>query len=244
MDADAKKSDRRIRNISIFAQRSATSTVTPALSAKFLEQMSKFYVMAKETYEGLEKKFKEAEKDYEIACLKYCEEPKTTAPEEFFGIFTKFCQAYTAAKKENLASEAKLAQDKKRDEAKQAAELRKQNKNKDCQINEESPPQVVEGLDDLISSIRTGKAFQDKSKGGSLLSDGDSNSSIKKLRKKRESISIQNKVALQLPISKSNNESEPAERALSFQNAERGVGAVRIKRAPTLGMKSLAEKLG
>jgi hypothetical protein len=122
---------------------------------KFTETMGVFYKETLSIYESLDDKFKKAEKDFEKAVSFYGEDPKSMTPEEFFGIFSKFCASYLTAKQENEAALAKEISDRKREEAKRDQEEARKKK------KEEAPRQTNKegGLDDLISSIRTGKAF-------------------------------------------------------------------------------------
>ena len=52
----------------------------------------------------------------------YGEDPKNTTPEEFFGIFASFCNAFTNAKTENEVAKAKEAAERKREESKKQEE--------------------------------------------------------------------------------------------------------------------------
>jgi Formin Homology 2 Domain len=226
---------------------SANTNNTTQLNAKFKEQMSKFYSVAEESYNALDTKFKVAEKDFETACVLYVEEPKTTTPEEFFGIFSKFCQSYTAAKKENEMALQKELQDKKREEAKKVAEEKMNMKKREkSESNLAVTAGIKEGgLDDLISSIRTGKAFQDKvprrtsSRGqGAVKPDQDPSESIKKLRQghnARESV-----LGKQLSFANA----DVGVKKPSFQNAEQGAVGRLKRNVERADGKTLAEKLG
>ena len=127
---------------------------TGDMNAKFIDVMDKFEHETRKIYEGLDKDFKIANDKFEQAAEHFGEDPKTITPEEFFGFFSKFCREYIVANNDNDAAIVKVAQDKKREDAKkQDDEKRKQNR-----ISK--PPEAKkDGLDDLISSIRTGKAF-------------------------------------------------------------------------------------
>jgi hypothetical protein len=80
-------------------------------NGKFVDVMKKFYSEAKAVYDAQDELFKQAEKDFDKVAIMFGEDPKNTTPEEFFGIFSKFVQG-------NEAAIAKVASEKKREEAK------------------------------------------------------------------------------------------------------------------------------
>lgn len=222
---------------------SQASNNTAALNSKFREEMTSFFSIAQATYDTLDSKFKAADKEFETACILYAEEPKTTTPEDFFGIFSKFIQGYKAAKLDNEAASQKDIQEKKREEAKKtAAEKIDAKKREKSEMNLASAAGGKEvglgGLDDLISSIRTGKAFQGKSvsrKGtNNNLKEQDPNVSVKKLRQghnNRESI---------MQKSKDADADIGGTKKPTFQNLDQGA----IGRLKRTGDRTLAEKLG
>jgi hypothetical protein len=87
-------------------------------NGKFVDVMKKFYSEAKAVYDAQDELFKQAEKDFDKVAIMFGEDPKNTTPEEFFGIFSKFVQGYQTCKVENEAAIAKVASEKKREEAK------------------------------------------------------------------------------------------------------------------------------
>lgn len=131
-------------------------------SEKFKGLMQDFYKTAETSYNGLESLFKNSEKDYDKACILYAEDPKIITPEEFFGFFSKFVSTFITARQENVAAVAKEVQDKKREEAKKVAN----NKLQEKKIARQSMATgaALGGLDDLISAIKTGQAFNLTSK--------------------------------------------------------------------------------
>jgi hypothetical protein len=244
MSTDSKKTGLLNKQPSLSSMSSSNTTNSEQLNSKFIEQMLKFYAKAEASYNSLDSKFKIAEKDYETACLLYCEEAKTTTPEEFFGVFSKFCQSYLEASKENYMIAQKELQDKKREEAKKIADKQKIDRKSHISLlfpadpppssapsakatsSAKSGPAVGEGLDDLISSIRTGKAFQDKA--------GNSNT-IKKRGNRRDSIS--HGTFQPLP------DTDSLPKKLNFQNMDQKVVG-RLKRIPNPDEKTLNQKLG
>lgn len=131
-------------------------TTSETLNLKFKNEMKSFYDEAQKVYTAMDAKMKSAEVNFEAACVLYAEDPKTSTPEEFFGVFAKFVSSFTKSKAENDAWIAKEEQERKRDQAKKTA-LEKTKKKEETTPIANSKEDA--GLDDLISAIRTGKAF-------------------------------------------------------------------------------------
>ena len=70
----------------------------------FINFLQSFYEESDEKFSKMIIKFKSAETEYDEAIALYGEESKSTTPEEFFGIFNKFKQAYIIAQSENVAA--------------------------------------------------------------------------------------------------------------------------------------------
>ncbi|EGF79568.1 hypothetical protein BATDEDRAFT_89642 [Batrachochytrium dendrobatidis JAM81] len=137
---------------------STSSTTSAQLNVKLESIMRSFHAKSTKIYTDLDERFKVAEKDFEKALLLYGEDVKNATPEEFFGTFAKFTSAYLAAKSDNETAVAKERELKKREEAKKASEDKRRKKREDG--GEKSNMASKDGgLDDLISAIRTGKAF-------------------------------------------------------------------------------------
>lgn len=68
---------------------------------KFRGVLGQFYEEANSVYKSLNERFQATEKKYETAVVLYGEDPKTTTPEEFFGIFWQFIQGFMQAKADN-----------------------------------------------------------------------------------------------------------------------------------------------
>ncbi|KAJ3265453.1 Dishevelled associated activator of morphogenesis 2, partial [Borealophlyctis nickersoniae] len=127
---------------------------------KFRIEMGRFHDIAAEKYSSLDERFKAAEKEYEKVVVIYGEDPKTTTPEEFFGIFWKFCQAFTQAKIDNETAVLKAIEAEKKEAALRDREEKRRKKREAEPSSKKGPgDQDQGGLDDLISAIRTGKAF-------------------------------------------------------------------------------------
>ncbi|KAJ3096868.1 hypothetical protein HDU97_005466 [Phlyctochytrium planicorne] len=129
----------------------------------FLSVLKGFCESGQTAYEDLDSKFKAAEKEFEALVTLYGEDPKTTTPEEFFGIFFKFVQSFNAAKNDNEQAVAKAVEAEKKEVEKRNMEERRKKKREGATRTETSKNAAGDadqgGLDDLISAIRTGKAF-------------------------------------------------------------------------------------
>ncbi|KAJ3232490.1 Disheveled-associated activator of morphogenesis 1 [Chytriomyces hyalinus] len=130
----------------------------------FYATLTAFYTNAYASYQMVDTRFKAAEKEFETMVVLYGEDPKTTTPEEFFGTFRAFVNAFNAAKLDNEMAAAKLIEDEKKEAVKRNMEERRKKKReaiirvKDSSVS--SSASSADGpLDDLISAIRSGKAF-------------------------------------------------------------------------------------
>jgi hypothetical protein len=85
------------------------------IDLNFYKVLSKFYEYAWTAYEKLQQDFRLAEKEFDGVVIFYGEDPKTTTPEEFFGIFARFCQMFTQAEKENEMAKAKVLEAQKKE---------------------------------------------------------------------------------------------------------------------------------
>ncbi|ORY53477.1 FH2-domain-containing protein [Rhizoclosmatium globosum] len=132
-------------------------------ATKFYETLNKFYADAFATYQDVEIRFKNAEKEFEAIVVLYGEDAKTTTPEEFFGIFSKFVAAYNQAKLDNELAAAKVIEEEKKEAVKRTMEERRKKKREATTRVKETTSSGLDAtdgpLDDLISAIRTGKAF-------------------------------------------------------------------------------------
>ncbi len=140
-------------NSSLKSGSSSHSKTSSELQTKFEEMMHGFLSYAEDAYKKMDSDFKNAEKSFELACAFYGEESKTTTPEEFFGVFSRLCQSFTIARQENEQATAKMIADKKREEAKREIQAKPKKDEPKTSAGKE------EGIDDLIMSIRSGKAF-------------------------------------------------------------------------------------
>ncbi|KAJ3223051.1 Dishevelled associated activator of morphogenesis 2 [Clydaea vesicula] len=138
----------------------------------FVEVISNFFEEASKVYDEYDKLFKKAESEYEQTVLLYGEDPKVMFPDEFFGIFSKFCSSFVGARTENEMAIAKEKETEKREAEKKVQDEKRRRKReassnsnlsvKDSRTDTASMSTKTDqngGLDDLITSIRSGKAF-------------------------------------------------------------------------------------
>ena len=120
----------------------------------------------------LDANLKESEANFESLVILYGEDPKTTTPEDFFGIFSSFRSAFMNAQLENEMAAAKAVEQEKKEAEKRNMEERRKKKREGVALtgstgvssggNKNAIGQNAGGsggLDDLISAIKSGKAF-------------------------------------------------------------------------------------
>ncbi|KAJ2614327.1 hypothetical protein H4S08_001755 [Coemansia sp. RSA 1365] len=82
---------------------------------RFLLTIRRFVVEAEEQYESLSSQFTAMEEAYTNSMLLYGEEPRGTAPEEFFGVFKTFTASFNQVHRDNVRErERKRAAEKRR----------------------------------------------------------------------------------------------------------------------------------
>ncbi|KAI9325341.1 formin homology 2 domain-containing protein [Obelidium mucronatum] len=127
----------------------------------FYQTLNAFYSNAFATYQDVDTRFKTAEKEFETIVVLYGEDAKTTTPEEFFGIFSKFVAAYNQARLDNEIAAAKVIEEEKKEAVKRNMEERRKKKREAIiRVKENTSGSAgvdaADGpLDDLISAIRT-----------------------------------------------------------------------------------------
>ncbi|TPX33081.1 hypothetical protein SmJEL517_g03929 [Synchytrium microbalum] len=127
---------------------------------KYIKEMGEFYKKAEDYFQSLDSRLKDTEKQFESLCNLYGEDPKTTTPEEFFGILLKFVRDFNQARADNDQAVAKQIELDKREREKVDRELARRKK-RETSLSSAPPQASAEsgGLDDMISAIRSGKAF-------------------------------------------------------------------------------------
>lgn len=158
--------DALITSLKASVPKSTLSKTSTSSLTKFRDTMADFHDTASKSYEKLDLRFKKAVELYESTVIHFGEEPKIS-PDEFFGIFANFISSYSMAKAENEAAILKEEELKKREAERQVIIIRFYSKERQSQRLKKSTLNTLTsteadhgGLDDLISSIRSGKAFK------------------------------------------------------------------------------------
>ena len=149
------------------APKSILSKTSNSSLSKFRDTMTDFHESASKSYEKLDTRFTKAIELYEAAVIHFGEEPKIS-PDEFFGIFAQFVSSYNMAKAENEAAVLKEEELKRREAAIQVFYVLNLSQERQNQRSRQKSGIAAltsndgdqGGLDDLISSIRSGKAFK------------------------------------------------------------------------------------
>ncbi|KAJ3334966.1 Dishevelled associated activator of morphogenesis 2 [Gonapodya sp. JEL0774] len=139
-------------------------------SDHFREIMTSFSTRAQSRFEDMTKKLEGAEKLFLELSTLYGEDPKTITSEEFLRIVWDFRQAFDAAKADNQAWIEHLIELERKERDKQEMEERKRAaREKRLKLESAALGKAALGMngpdgaiDDIISAIRTGKAFGDK----------------------------------------------------------------------------------
>ncbi|KAJ3174768.1 Dishevelled associated activator of morphogenesis 2 [Geranomyces variabilis] len=184
--AAAGKGTTAANRMSSGSELSTTSTATSSSPDLFRESMGAFYELADKAYKSAQERFTTTEKRYEAAVVLYGEDPKITTPEEFFGVFWQFVQGFAAARADNEMAIQKVLEAEKKEKEKRDREDRRRKKREAPPATATAASGSAAGaaaggkssasgsggggggsgehhdqggLDDLISAIRTGKAF-------------------------------------------------------------------------------------
>ncbi|KXS13715.1 hypothetical protein M427DRAFT_146386 [Gonapodya prolifera JEL478] len=136
----------------------------------FRDIMTSFSGRAQNRFEEMTKKLENAEKTFTDLCTLYGEDAKTTTTEELLGTVWKFHQAFESAKTDNQAWLEHLKEMERKEREKQEMEERKKAaREKRLKAESAALGKAALGMngpdgaiDDIISAIRTGKAFGDK----------------------------------------------------------------------------------
>lgn len=113
---------------------------------------------AQKKYEQLDQAFKDADKQYIHICELFGEDSKTCQPSDFFGKISQFVTMCNTARQENEEAVQKMAELEKKERLRN--EKNQTIKKQPAKNSEKTEHGQKDGeLDDLISSIKTGKAF-------------------------------------------------------------------------------------
>ncbi|KAI9139325.1 formin homology 2 domain-containing protein [Paraphysoderma sedebokerense] len=163
-----------LKNIKTLIEALSKEPPTPtaaqgASGDQFTSILGDFHKRSDSVYQTLDAQSKEAEKEYEAAVTLYGEDPKIMTIEEFFGIFQRFCVGYQQAKNENeLFVQKQIENERKEAEKKKREQEKEERKKKKAEIIVTDETADKGQLDDLIDSIKTGKAFAVDSKPAKL----------------------------------------------------------------------------
>lgn len=92
-------------------------TVFKEEKSKFVDQISTFIKKAKEELESIKTKFKPMEQKYKEAVSFFGEDPKTSQPEDFFGLIFRFANAI----QETIAVNQRMAEDEEKNRKREEA---------------------------------------------------------------------------------------------------------------------------
>ncbi|KAG5460954.1 MAG: hypothetical protein BJ554DRAFT_6934 [Olpidium bornovanus] len=153
-----------LKKIGTLLESSAASKGGRKADDHFVPIMREFYLESEARCKALDESAKKAIAGFEQAVAAYAEDPKTATPEEFFGIFCRFAQSFQQAAAENEAIIAKAAEEAKKEEQRRQREEQRTKRKKEGEIavsptTAGSAAEQEGGFDDLISAIRSGKAF-------------------------------------------------------------------------------------
>eukprot|EP00123_Amoebidium_parasiticum_P016580 comp23505_c0_seq2/m.39385 comp23505_c0_seq2/g.39385 ORF comp23505_c0_seq2/g.39385 comp23505_c0_seq2/m.39385 type:complete len:371 (-) comp23505_c0_seq2:459-1571(-) len=134
----------------------------------FKSKYDAFYDRAWSQFQALEADYAKMMEDLGTAMKFFACDTNTTSVDEFFGIFWEFCKQLKAAHKENLAREEQLERAKRREEAMALRKMQEASRKKGQQRQSRGGPAGMKreaGLEDVLTSLRTGNAFNENDKG-------------------------------------------------------------------------------
>ncbi|ORX92728.1 FH2-domain-containing protein [Basidiobolus meristosporus CBS 931.73] len=168
--------------------------------------MKEFMVHAQEDFSNMDVKFKAMEVAYQEIVTLYGEDPKSTAPEEFFGVFKSFITLFAKASKDNASlrdKQAQMAKRKKRDEEREALKAQKK---ETAEVESPGPVDDEKGvMDNLLENLRKGNSVEATRK---IRSRDDAAARLRDRRKTQQRNSISSR-ALQMLQEMNGNESPP-----------------------------------
>lgn len=134
---------------------------------KFQTILGQWLKNSQKKFDQLENAIKDTEKLYESVCKLFAEDPKSMQPVDFFGHLSHFITAYAMAKSDNEQEIIKRQEQEKKEKEKEERSKRVQMSKTGTMASSKTASKIGEGLsmekdgelDDLISAIRTGKAF-------------------------------------------------------------------------------------
>jgi len=122
---------------------------------RFTDVMSSFITTAKSDLDQLEANVKLAEDKYSQAVTYFGEDSKTMAPDEFFGMFTRFFESLKDAHKQNELREQNIEKEIRREEAKNKRQAEMEAKKKGVNV-----PGNDSVVDELFGVLKGGNYFK------------------------------------------------------------------------------------
>ncbi|KAJ8341277.1 hypothetical protein SKAU_G00335680 [Synaphobranchus kaupii] len=120
---------------------------------KFISVVSQFITVASFSFSDVEDSLQEAKELFEKAVKHFGEDPSRMQPDEFFGIFDQFLQAFSEAKQENENIRRRKEEEERR--ARMEAQLKEQRERERKARKAEEDGE----FDDLVSALRSGEVF-------------------------------------------------------------------------------------
>ncbi|XP_072545075.1 disheveled-associated activator of morphogenesis 1 isoform X2 [Salminus brasiliensis] len=124
---------------------------------KFVSVVSQFITVASFSFSDVEDSLQEAKELFQKAVKHFGEESSSMQPDDFFGIFDQFLQAFAEAKQENENARRRKEEEERR--ARMEAQLKEQReKERKARKAKENCEEDGE-FDDLVSALRSGEVF-------------------------------------------------------------------------------------
>uniref|UniRef100_A0A8C9V2Y7 Dishevelled associated activator of morphogenesis 1b n=1 Tax=Scleropages formosus TaxID=113540 RepID=A0A8C9V2Y7_SCLFO len=124
---------------------------------KFVSVVSQFITVASFSFSDVEDSLQESKELFQKAVKHFGEDAARMQPDEFFGIFDQFMQAFTEAKQENDNMQKRKEEEERR--ARMEAQLKEQReKERKARKARENGEEDGE-FDDLVSALRSGEVF-------------------------------------------------------------------------------------
>uniref|UniRef100_A0AAR2KT09 Dishevelled associated activator of morphogenesis 1b n=1 Tax=Pygocentrus nattereri TaxID=42514 RepID=A0AAR2KT09_PYGNA len=124
---------------------------------KFVSVVSQFITVASFGFSDVEDSLQESKELFQKAVKHFGEDSSSVQPDNFFGIFDQFLQAFTEAKQDNENTQRKKEEEERR--ARMEAQLKEQReKERQARKAKENSEEGGE-FDDLVSALRSGEVF-------------------------------------------------------------------------------------
>ncbi|XP_036450005.1 disheveled-associated activator of morphogenesis 1 [Colossoma macropomum] len=124
---------------------------------KFVSVVSQFITVASFSFSDVEDSLQESKELFQKAVKHFGEDSNKMQPDDFFGIFDQFLQAFTEARQDNENTQRKKEEEERR--ARMEAQLKEQReKERQARKAKENGEEGGE-FDDLVSALRSGEVF-------------------------------------------------------------------------------------